>query len=134
MTRVQSAFIGLIAVQAAHSVEEYIGKLYAVFPPAIFVSGLVSENLDRGFAILNVALVSFGLSCFLFPVLRRWPSAIPICWGWTVIEIVNGVGHPFWSLRQCKYVPGTATAPLLFVVAIYLASQLRKASLQPTSS
>ena len=134
MTRLQCTFACLIGVQAAHSIEEYVGKLYDVFPPAHFVSGLVSENLDRGFAILNILLVSFGLWCFLFPVLRRWPSAIPICWGWALVEIINGLGHPLWSLRQGKYVAGTATAPLLLILALYLARQLRRASLQPLDS
>jgi hypothetical protein len=57
--------LALIAVQALHSVEEYLGRLYAVFPPARFVSELVSDDLERGFVIANVALVSLGLLCFL---------------------------------------------------------------------
>jgi hypothetical protein len=42
-----------------------------------------------------------------------------------VIETINGVGHPLWSLRQGGYTPGVATAPLLLVLALYLAAQLR---------
>ena len=34
------------------------------------------------------------------------------------------VDHPVWALRQGHYTPGLATAPLLFLVAIYLAIQL----------
>jgi hypothetical protein len=43
-----------------------------------------------------------------------------------VIETINGIGHPFWSLRQGGYTPGVLTAPLLLVLAIHLARQLRR--------
>jgi hypothetical protein len=42
-----------------------------------------------------------------------------------VIEFINGVGHPIWSLRQGGYTPGVATAPLLLVLALALGRQLR---------
>ena len=125
MTRFQSSFLALVGVQAAHSVEEYVGRLYEVFPPARLVSGLISSNLERGFIIFNVALVSFGLWCLLWPVRRQWPSAVPFAWVWVVIELVNGVGHPIWSLSQLRYTPGVATAPVLLLGALYLACQLR---------
>ena len=120
----QSSFLLLVAIQAAHSVEEYIGRLYDVFPPARFVTGLVSQDRERGFVILNTALVTFGLLCFLGPVRRRWPSAVPVAWIWVAIELVNGIGHPLWSLIRLRYTPGVATAPLLLLVALYLSRQL----------
>ena len=124
-TRFQYTFLALVVVQAMHSIEEYFGRLYEVFPPARFVSGLISENLERGFIIFNVTLVSFGLWCFLWPVRRGWPSAAGFAWIWVGIEMVNGIGHPLWSLRELGYTPGVATAPLLLVLALYLAHQLR---------
>jgi hypothetical protein len=33
-------FLALLGLQAAHSIEEYIFRLYADFPPAQLVSGL----------------------------------------------------------------------------------------------
>lgn len=39
--------------QAAHSVEEYRGRLLEVFLPARFVSGLISRDLRQGFIIFN---------------------------------------------------------------------------------
>ena len=125
MTRFQSSFLTLVGIQAAHSVEEYVGQLYNVFPPARLVSSVISSNLERGFVIFNVGLVSFGLWCFLGPVRRQWPSAGPLVWLWVTIELVNGIGHPLWSLSQRRYTPGVATAPLLLVLALYLAWQLR---------
>ena len=41
--RGQLVFLLLILAQAAHSIEEYVSKLYEVFAPARFVSSLVSN-------------------------------------------------------------------------------------------
>jgi len=95
-----------------------------VFPPARFVSGLISQDREFGFVILNVALVTFGLWCYVWPIRRRWPSAVALTWTWIGIELVNGVGHPLWSLRESAYTPGVGTAPVLLVLALYLARQM----------
>jgi hypothetical protein len=124
MMRFQTSFLALVGTQAAHSVEEYVGRLYDVFPPARFVSGLISQNLQRGFLVFNIALVTFGLWCFFWPVRKHWPSALPLVWLWIAIELVNGIGHPLWSLTQLRYTPGVATSPFLLVLALYLARQL----------
>jgi len=125
MPRLDASFIALVGIQAAHSVEEYLGRLYEVFPPARFVSGLVSQDLRRGFIIANVVLVTFGLWCFIWPMRRRWRSAVTIGWLWVTIELVNGVVHPLWSLLELRYTPGVVTAPVLLILALYLARQLR---------
>jgi hypothetical protein len=64
-------------------------------------------------------------------VRRGWPSAIPLAWVWVTIQLINGVGHPLWSLRQGGYTPGVATAPLLLILALYLAHQLRRLHQSP---
>jgi hypothetical protein len=120
----QLTFLALVVAQAMHSIEEFAGRLYEVFPPARFVSGLISPNLERGFVIFNLALVLFGLWCFFWPIRRRWPSAASFAWLWVGIEMVNGIGHPLWSLIALRYTPGVATAPILLVLALYLARQL----------
>lgn len=120
---VRTAFGLLIAAQAAHSIEEYLGRLWEVFPPAAFVSGLVSSNREVGFIVLNVALVAFGFWCFLWPVSRAWAVAPRLISIWIAIEIVNGLGHPLWSLLQGRYTPGVATAPILLLLALNLARQ-----------
>jgi|SRR5689334_14345415 Protein of unknown function with HXXEE motif len=134
MTRFEASFLALVGTQAAHSVEEYIGRLYDVFPPARFVSGLISENLERGFVIFNVGLVAFGIWCFLWPVRKHWLAAVPLAWLWVGIELVNGVGHPLWSLRELRYTPGVATAPVLLLLALYVARQLRAGSASPSAA
>jgi uncharacterized protein with HXXEE motif len=125
LTRFQVAFGALILAQAAHSVEEYLGRLWESFPPARLVSGLVSQDLERGFLVLNLAIVAFGLWCFFWPVRRGWRSAAALAWTWVAVEVINGIGHPLWSLRQGGYTPGVATAPVLLVLAINLARQVR---------
>jgi hypothetical protein len=121
MSRFEIAFGALVLTQAAHSAEEYLGRLWESFPPARFISGLVSQDLERGFLILNIALVGFGFWCFLWPVRHNWPLATTLAWIWVVMEVINGIGHPLWSLRQGGYTPGVATAPLLLLLAINLA-------------
>ena len=125
MSRFAVTFVALIATQAAHSLEEYAGRLYESFPPARFVSGLVSSDLQRGFVIANVLLVGFGLWCFLWPIRHHWRSAVALASVWAGIELVNGVGHPLWSLVRGGYTPGVATAPVLFVLALLLVRELR---------
>ena len=59
MDRLQLTFLAVIVAQAAHSVEEYRGHLYDVFPPARFVSGAVASDRERGFVALNMLTVSY---------------------------------------------------------------------------
>jgi hypothetical protein len=125
MTRHKVAFGALVLTQAAHSVEEYAGRLWETFSPARFLTGLVSQDQERGFLLINVALVAFGVWCFVWPIRRDWPSAAVLAWMWATIEVINGVGHPLWSLRMGGYTPGVATAPVLLVIALYLGQQLR---------
>ena len=119
-------FLGLVLAQADHSIEEYTGRLWEVFPPARAVAGTVSSNLELGFMILNAALVGFGFWCFLWPVRHQWPVARGLMWAWVAIELVNGVGHPLWALRIGGYTPGLITAPVLLLLAFGLARQLRR--------
>jgi hypothetical protein len=123
MNRTEGTFLALVAVQGMHSVEEYVGRLWEVFPPARFVTGLVSDNRQAGFVIINVGLFIFGVWCFLWPVRRRWPSAKTFIGGWIVLEMVNGIGHPLWSLREGSYTPGVLTAPILLILALALLIQ-----------
>ena len=125
-TRFQAAFGALVMTQAAHSMEEYIGRLWESFPPARFVTGLISQDLERGFVAINVSLVAFGAWCFFWPVRREWPSAVPLAWLWVAVEVLNGIGHLLWTLRQGGYTPGVATAPVLLAVAAYLTLQLSR--------
>lgn len=128
-------FAALIVAQTAHSVEEYVGRLWETFPPAMALTALVANDREIGFLVINIALVAFGYWCLFWPVRRRWPSAQAFAWFWIVVEMINGVGHPYWATRVGGYTPGVATAPLLLVIAVYLAALLvRNASGSVTAS
>ena len=133
MNRLDGTFLALVTAQAAHSVEEYCGRLWEVFPPAAFITGLVSEDRQRGFIVINVALFVFGLWCFFWPVRHRWPIARLLVGVWITIEVINGIGHPLWTLRERGYTPGVATAPVLLILALSLMWQLKKSSAESSS-
>ena len=123
-SRVTTAFGALVLAQAAHSTEESIWRLWESFPPARFVAGLASDDPQRGFVFLNVCIVAFGVWCYFWPVRRQWPAAIAILWGWIVIETINGITHPVWSVIQGGYTPGVVTSLMLAPLALYLAKQV----------
>jgi hypothetical protein len=122
--RSRIAFLALVLAQAAHSVEEYVSGLYDVFPVARFASSLVSSDLATGFAVLNFTFVAFGLWCYFVPVRLAWASARAWVWPWVFVELGNGIGHPLLVARSGGYFPGVATAPILLVLASYLAMRL----------
>jgi len=128
MSRAQLLFGALVLAQAAHSVEEYVGRLWESLPPARWLSGLVSPDLATGFLILNVSIFLIGAWAFLWPVRRTWPSARTFMWIWAIVEISNGLVHPGWSILQRTYIPGTLTAPVLLVLGLMLARTLSRSA------
>jgi hypothetical protein len=116
----------LISAHAAHSVEEYLGRLYLEFPPARMVSSAFSADLRTGFVRFNVLLVAFGVWCWLFPVRRGWRSAGSFIAVWIAIELLNGIGHPAWSLYVGGYTPGVATALVLLPLTLVLLFSLTR--------
>jgi hypothetical protein len=123
--KIKIAFLLLVLTQAAHSLEEYYGKLWEVFAPAKFITSVVSSDHEKGFVIINVALFTAGMLIWLAAV-RNNPSAIVAVWIVTIMEIINSVGHAVWAVMERNYVPGVATAPILFILALYLVKQLTK--------
>jgi hypothetical protein len=122
--RSRLAFGLLVLAQAAHSVEEYVTRLWEVFAPARFVSGLVSDDLALGFLVVNASLVGFGLWCWAVPVRSGWRAARGLAWFWALLELGNGIGHAILALSSRGYFPGAATAPLLLALAACLAALL----------
>ena len=122
--RPESTFGALVVIQAIHSVEECVGRLWVSYPPARFVASLFSENHAQSFVGLNVVLGAFGAWCYFFPVRRRWALAQALLWLWAIVEVINGIAHPVWSIWSGGYTPGVATAPLLLFLAAYLGRQL----------
>jgi len=125
----RTLFGALIAAQAAHSAEEFLGHLWESFPPARALTSLVSPDGEVGFLILNLGLILIGLWCWAVPMRRATAVAYGIAWFWVVLELINGIGHPLWSLANGAYTPGTATAPILLILALLLAHTLRRAKM-----
>jgi hypothetical protein len=122
--RSRAAFAALIAAQAAHSVEEYVFRLFDVFAPARAVSGLFSSDLATGFAVANAGIVFFGVWAYLANVRTSRPGSRGLAWFWTGLEFANGVGHLLLAAGAGGYFPGAATAPLLVAVSSYLGARL----------
>ncbi len=120
----KNAFLALIIVQALHSIEEYVFQLWVTFPPARFLTGLVAADLEAGFIAINASVVALGFCCYWWPVRRHWGSAAPIAWLWVAMELVNGIGHPVWSVMQRGYTPGLITSLMLLPLALLLARRL----------
>ena len=120
----KNAFLALIVVQALHSIEEYVFQLWTTFPPARFLTGLVAEDPETGFLVINVSVVALGFCCYWWPVRRHWVSAAPIAWFWVAMELVNGLGHPAWSVMQRGYTPGLITSLMFLPLAVLLAKRL----------
>ena len=124
-SRIRWAFGALVAAQALHSVEEFVTHLYDVSGPARALCGLVSSDRALGFIILNAAVFTFGLWCYMAQVRTSRPAARALVWLWVVVELVNGAGHAVLGALQGGYFPGLGTATLLVVISLYLLTRLR---------
>lgn len=114
------AYLLIVLSQGLHSLEEYTGRLWENFPPATFLCSLISDDLRTGFLIINIGLFVLGFAFWFFIVRHNYSYSNVIVWVWIGIEMINGVGHPIWSLMQKAYTPGLLTAPLLLLLSIYL--------------
>ncbi len=121
----KSLFLLLVLVQGAHSVEEYLGRLWESFPPATFLCSLISDDHETGFLVINVGLFVFGLWSWFFAIRNSYSYARGLLWFWIVIELINVIGHPLWAVYINKYTPGLATTPLLLVVLLFLLREQR---------
>ena len=119
-SRAHRAFALLILAQAAHSIEEYVFRLFDVFPPARWVSTLFTSNAALGFALANTAIVLFAVWCYVARVRPSHRSAYGYAWFWVCLEFANGIVHMILAGLEGGYIPGVATAPLLLAAACYL--------------
>ena len=118
-------FLILVILQAAHSLEEYVGHLWTVFEPAKFLTGLISNNHEFAFILINIGFIVFGIFCWLFIKSTNSNISVMIIWFWIIIELINGLGHTIYAIFQKEYIPGLITAPLIFITALFLAKQMK---------
>jgi hypothetical protein len=107
-----------------HSLEEYRFRLFDRLAPARAVSELIGLDRATGFAVVNTALVLFGLWCWAWPLQRRWRRAAAFAWGWALVEIANGTAHIGLAVLARGYFPGLFTAPLLLAAGFILIARL----------
>jgi hypothetical protein len=112
--RSRTWFLLLIVVQAAHSLEEFVFRLYDVLAPARAISEAVGLG-DRptGFAVFNAALLLFALWCWVAQVHPGGRGARGIAWFWALLEVANALGHIALAIEAGGYFPGLATASVL---------------------
>jgi uncharacterized protein (DUF2062 family) len=113
-------FFALVIAQAAHSVEEYVTRLFEAFAPARFVSGLVSQDLALGFVVINAVFIGVGAWCYVGPVRAGGAAGRIAAAAWVAIELANSLGHVTIAALSGAYFSGLLTAVLLMVTAVCL--------------
>ena len=117
-------FLCLAVTQAAHSTEEYYFRLFDVLALPRTVSGLVSDDLAFGFAVINTLIVAFAFWTYFRRVRPAAGSAIAWMWGWSLVEVGNGTGHVVLAADAGTYFPGLLTAPFLILFGLALMYRL----------
>jgi len=113
-------FLGLAISQAAHFMEEFYFRLLDVFAPARYLSGLISEDLTFGFAVINLPIVILAFWTYFFRVRLAAGHATAWIWAWSLLELGNGTGHIILPANAGGYFPGAYTAAFLLVFSLAL--------------
>ena len=124
--RTRFAFLLLILAQAAHSIEEFLFRLYDVLAPARFVASWLGLPPALGFALANALLVLFGLWCWYAVVRRGRRGGRGLAWFWALVECANGIAHIALAIAAGGYFPGLATAPVLLGLGGWLVLRLMR--------
>ncbi len=125
--RIRATFVVLIVLQALHSSEEFIFKLYEVFPPMALLYREAPHLAKPAFIIFNVLLLMAGLICLLRWVWPAKPGARTVAWVWVGGEAFNAGAHSVWAVLIRGYNPGLVTGLMFVPVVIYLGYLLRRA-------
>jgi hypothetical protein len=122
--------------QAAHSMEEMRARLYDFFWVATgrlreVAPGFPQVRMSaQTFALLNMLFITVLLGSVPFVRARRAPAlALAAIAGG--VEVLNGIGHTAAAVWFRGYVPGVATAPLLFVAGVLVILELMRPSRTP---
>lgn len=122
--RIRLPFFFTAIFQLLHSLEEYRFELWNHLEPARFFSGLVSDNLQLGFAIINCTIVVLIFLSYFVLLRRPKANVSSMVWFWAVLETLNGMGHMWFGISSSAYFPGLYTAPFLFLFGSTLIWQL----------
>jgi len=125
---IRTMFLLLVILQAIHSAEEFIFRLYERFPPMRLLYQNAPYLAKPAFAVFNASLVLIGLACFYYWVRPARKGARVVVWVWIILESVNVAAHLVWASLIGGYVPGLWTALLFMPVLIYLCYLMRRIS------
>jgi hypothetical protein len=127
-SRISSAFLSLIILQAIHSTEEFIFRFYERFPPMRLIYQDAPHLAKPAFVISNALLFLAGLICFYYWVRPARERARTVVWVWIILETVNVIAHLVWAISIRGYNPGLVTVVLYVPVLIYLSHLMRRVS------
>ncbi len=131
--RLKLLFLLLVLAQAAHSTEEYFGRLWEVFAPAQVLTSLVyPPDPLIGFLIVNIGLVLFGFLGYFAIVRPERRGAIFWIQGGIILEATNGLGHVTWAVMNGGYRPGVGTALLFLILVPLLMYEVPNARVRPS--
>ena len=96
--RARVLFAALVGCQALHSIEETAFGLYRLLPYIYWADGIASNGALVLFVSLNAAVVVFGVWCYFARVRAGAANAGLLVSLWAIVEVLNGVLHPAWSI------------------------------------
>ena len=129
--RISILFLLLTLAHVLHATEEYFGKLWEIYMPAMFICNLISSNPERGFLLINIIFIIFSLGYWGFSIRKNHSSAYQFIWIWIFLQTINVIGHVAWTIYNRVYTPGVATAFLILLLVILLFKQLSNLSIEP---
>ncbi len=122
--RISFLFLLLIIAHVLHATEEYMGKLWEVYTPAIYICNLVASNPRAGFIIINCVFVIIGLVYWGSLQHKNRSSSYSLIWIWIILQTLNIIGHITWTISNADYTPGIFTTFIILFVVILLVKQL----------
>src|SRR6266446_3276848 len=123
---IRTMFLLLVILQAIHSAEEFIFRLYERFPPMRLLYQNAPYLAKPAFVISNASLVLIGLGCFYYWVQPARKGARAVVWVWLIMESLNVTAHLVWAILIGGYNPGLVSGVLFVPVLIYLFYLMRR--------
>ena len=129
--RISILFLLLIIAHVLHATEEYFGKLWEIYTPAIFICNLISSNPERGFLLINTVFIILSFTYWFFSLTKKHSSSYSLIWFWIVLQTLNVIGHIAWTINNRSYTPGVVSAFLLLSIVVLLIKRLSILSKEP---
>ena len=126
--RINTLFLLLIAAHFIHATEEYFGKLWDVYRPAIYICKQVSSDPRAGFLIINISFIFISLMFWKFVLLKGYSTTPGLIWFWILLQSVNVTGHIVWTIISKSYTPGIISALLILTILTFLIRDIQNFS------